>query len=138
MPLLRYFVIAGASLLALLFIVSAWLPAPAVRESNPGALDKTTIRIGGNPSTFERVTIDTSVPTTQAPAVASTDGALPVVAEPIVTVQYPAREAFAKMEDAPAAAAAPSAPPKKVAARKHPRRAVVATPRPFGGLFALW
>ncbi len=128
MPLLRYFLVAGSGLLLLLFLVSANLPAPVTRESDANALDKTTIRINGNKPVVERVTIDTSVPTTT-----------PSAAEPsVIAAQDSTREAFAKMEDASAPVAVPPIPVKKVAVRKRPKRSVVVTARPAGGLFDLW
>ncbi len=127
MPLLRYFVVAGTGLLLLLFLVSAYLPVPVTRQSDANGLDKTTIRINGDKPVFERVTIDTSVPTTMPPAVAA-----PVVAE-----QDSVREAFAKMDDASIPVAAPPAPVKKVAVRKRPKRSVIVTAR-SAGLFDLW
>jgi hypothetical protein len=126
MPLLRYFVFAGAGLLAALLIVSSWLPAPAPAEHDAHALDKTTIRINGDKPAYERVTIDTSLPTITPPA----------VQQSTVAEQDSNREAFAKMDDA--APAAPPVPLKRVAVRKRPKRAVVVMARPAGGLFDLW
>ena len=140
MPVLRYFVVAGVGLIALLFAVSAWLPAPVTTERDSSGFDRTTIRISGEKPVSDRVTIDTSIPTVMPPVAAAP------VAEPSV-VQGDAQpesqdksrqDALARMDDAQSAApvAAPPAAAKKVAARKHPKRPAVMPRRE--GLFALW
>ncbi len=149
MPVLRYFVVAGAGLLALLFIVSAWLPAPAFTERDARSLDKTTIRISGEKPVAERVTIDTSEPTVMPPVAAMPGGESPVAQNDAQDelqdkVQdkledKSRRDALARMDDEQAAAPVVThpAPVKKAAARKHPKRPVVVMARP-SGLFDLW
>ncbi|RTL52860.1 MAG: hypothetical protein EKK40_06830 [Bradyrhizobiaceae bacterium] len=137
MPVLRYFVVAGAGLLALLFVASAWLPASVVTEHDASGLDKTTIRISGDRPAAERVTIDTSVPTITPPAA-------PVVAQEESKQDElkddSRREALARMDNSASAenatASAVSAPmPVKKAAHKHRKRPATAAAQP---LFALW
>ncbi len=134
MPLLRYFVVAGTGLLLLLFVVSAYLPAPVTRQSDANALDKTTIRINGDKPVAERVTIDTSLPTITPAVVAA-------AAVQEETQDDSKRNALARMEDAPPPVAAVVTPPparvKKVAIRKRPRRSAVVLARPTG-FFDLW
>ncbi len=140
MPILRYFVVAGVGLLALLFMVNAWLPAPVITERDASVLDKTTIRINGEKPVSERVTIDTSVPTI-TPPVAALPVAEPSVAQSDAQAEMQdksRRDALARMEDAQVAppVVTPPVSAKKVAARKHPKRPVVLA-RP-SGLFDLW
>ncbi|HEY0236898.1 MAG TPA: hypothetical protein VGC86_17865 [Afipia sp.] len=141
MPVLRYFVVAGAGLLALLFMVSVWLPAPVVTERDASGLDKTTIRISAEKPVAERVTIDTSVPSVTPPAlsVAEQPSAPSVASDARDESQDKSRrDALARMDDGQAVApvVTPPAPVKKVAVRKHPKRPVVMA-RP-AGLFDLW
>ena len=141
MPVLRYFVVAGAGLLALLFVVNAWLPAPVITERDANGLDKTTIRINGDKPVAERVTIDTSVPTIVPPVAALS--VAPGVSQADSQGESP-RDALARMDDAavivseatPHAAAQP-APLKKIAARKPPKKRPIVVARP-AGLFDLW
>lgn len=140
MPVLRYFVVAGVGLLALLFVVSAWLPAPVTTRPDASGFDRTTIRISGDKPVSDRVTIDTSVPTVTPPVAAAPEAEPSIVqSESQEKPQDTSRQdALARMEDAQAAApvATPPVPAKKVAARRHPKRPVMVARPP--GLFALW
>ena len=70
MPVMRYFVYVGGALLALLFIVSACLPAlPVAQTSSQQASDLSIVRIHSNQKWPERVVFDTTRPTiTPVPA----------------------------------------------------------------------
>ena len=101
MPLMRYFVFVGGALLALLWIVSACLPAvPVAQASRSSATaDLSVIRIRSDRKWPERVVFDTTQAITSAPAPA----AAPVVAavEPPARAVTPplkaeVREAFAQ------------------------------------------
>jgi hypothetical protein len=72
MPITRYIVWVGASLLALLFVVNWFLPEP-LPEPAHAAIDKPVIRIASIQPSPERVVIDTSQPTI-APPPAPFDG----------------------------------------------------------------
>jgi hypothetical protein len=136
MPVLRYFVFAGAALLALLFAVNAYLPAPVTAQRDASNLDKTTIRINGTAPVAERVTIDTSIPTIVPPA--AQPAALASAQDDSKRDAYARMDDEASVEHAATPVAAPQTPVKKVAARKHPKpRPVVVMARP-AGLFALW
>ncbi len=66
MPVLRYFFFVGGALVALLFIVAAYLPsAPAVDNAadvSDAGIDPSTIRIHSDRKWPERVVFDTSHP----------------------------------------------------------------------------
>jgi hypothetical protein len=104
MPLLRYFVVVGGALLALLFAVSAYLPTPpAVEASKSTAADLSIIRIHSDRKWPERIVFDTSQPTTPPPNLAA-----PVVAEAIPQksaadphLKTQVREAYAQLRPNP-------------------------------------
>lgn len=66
MPITRYMVWVGASLLALLFVANWFLPEP-LPEPAHAAIDKPVIRITSVQPSPERVVIDTNQPTTMPP-----------------------------------------------------------------------
>jgi hypothetical protein len=82
MPLLRYFVFVGGALLALLFAVSAFMPALPVVEAPRFTADLSIIRIHSDQKWPERVVFDTTRPTMPPPRLAA-NLAAPVVAEVI-------------------------------------------------------
>lgn len=99
MPLMRYFVFVGGSLLALLWIVNACLPAaPVTQATRSGTTaDLSVIRIHSDRKWPERVVFDTAQPTISAPVAAPVMAA----AEPPVKALAPPlktelREAFAQ------------------------------------------
>jgi hypothetical protein len=104
MPLLRYFVFVGGALLALLFAVSAFMPAVPAVEASKFTTDLSIIRIHSDQKWPERIVFDTSRPTMPPPNLAA-----PVVAEvipPQKSVAAPpvkgkVREAFAQLRPNP-------------------------------------
>lgn len=60
MPILRYFTVVGASLLALLFLTDAYLPRP-VHQAVQTPIDKTTIRIASTVRVPPPIIIDASL-----------------------------------------------------------------------------
>ena len=77
MPLARYFIFVGGVLLALLFVVDAYLPKlPAtVSDRAEAGTDKSIIRIHSDRKWPERIVFDTSLPTI-VPAVKAEAAAL--------------------------------------------------------------
>jgi hypothetical protein len=59
MPLLRYFIFVGGSLLALLFVANATLPAEPLQET-PTSSDLPPVRIHSDRKLPDRVVFDTS------------------------------------------------------------------------------
>jgi hypothetical protein len=101
MPLMRYFVFVGGALLALLFIVTASLPALPVTEAAhaTATADRSIIRIHSDRKWPERVVFDTSQPTitpVAAPAsvVAEADTA---PAKAVTPLKGGVREAYAQL-----------------------------------------
>ncbi|HLJ00992.1 MAG TPA: hypothetical protein VKT76_14860 [Bradyrhizobium sp.] len=101
MPILRYFLFTGGALLALLFAVSAYVPAtPTIDISKPTA-DLSIIRIHSDQKWPERIVFDTTHPTTPPPP----HLAAPVVAEAVPPARNVAgpplkgqvRQAFAQL-----------------------------------------
>ena len=66
MPLLRYFLFVGGSLLALLFVVNAAYPTVPLPDTLTSAADLPPIRIHSERKLPDRVVFDTSV--SQVPA----------------------------------------------------------------------
>jgi hypothetical protein len=96
MPLKRYFSFVGGALLALLFILDAYLPK--LPASDRGAGNLPTIRIHSDRKWPERVVYDTSHPPIVPTFVASSEV---IVGAPIVMTEAPAGprkwEAFAML-----------------------------------------
>jgi hypothetical protein len=97
MPLVRYFLFVGGTLLALLFVVDAYLPQPPVTEHTNTAVDLSVIRIHSDRKWPERVVFDTSLPTINPPTMTTAEAQ---VREPIAVAdakKIHAREAFAQL-----------------------------------------
>jgi hypothetical protein len=92
MPLARYFLYVGATLLALLFFSDPYLPkSPAAdRANSPPAV----IRIHSDHKWPERIVYDTSLQTIVPAQIASTEAK---VAAPELVASTTAREAFAQL-----------------------------------------
>jgi hypothetical protein len=95
MPLARYFIFVGGVLLALLFVVDAYLPKlPAtVSDRAEAGTDKSIIRIHSDRKWPERIVFDTSLPTI-IPAVKAEAAAPATVAD--VSAKVRVRESFAQ------------------------------------------
>jgi hypothetical protein len=97
MPLVRYFLFIGGALLALLFVVDAYLPQPPATAGTNAAVDLSMIRIHSDRKWPERVVFDTFLPTIRPSATTIAE----VKAQPPTSVaDLPAkvrvREAFAQ------------------------------------------
>ena len=134
MPVFRYFGFVGGALLALLFAISAYFPAPTVGRPEV-TIDKTTIRIARRQAAPELVNIDTS------------QTMMMTVPEMRTHERQPPREAVAQIDTAPirtAAVQAAKRPKTKIAkpkaatrfAREHVvQKAAMAQPFAFPNLF---
>src|SRR5579859_5114589 len=115
MPLLRYFLFVGGSLLALLFVVNAAFPIAPLPETLTSASDLPPIRIHSERKLPERLVFDTSVamparapvapvvvarakPETQAQVQVQGPVAPPAVAD--ISAKARVREAFAQLPPA--------------------------------------
>jgi hypothetical protein len=85
MPLARYFFYVGGVLLALLFVLDAYLPEVPVAHRADANLP--AIRIHSDRKWPERIVFDTSQPTTIAPQIASGEASIPVPAEAFARMQ---------------------------------------------------
>jgi hypothetical protein len=81
MPILRYIVWVGTSLLALLFVANWFLPDPP-QEAAHETIEKPVIRIASVQRPPESVFIDTDQPTIVPPPMLA-EGAIPHVASPL-------------------------------------------------------
>jgi hypothetical protein len=124
MPLARYFLFVGTALLALLFIVDAYLPKSPVVESANVDSANTAANMATNPSLIrirsdrkwpERVEFDTSLPTITPAPVRTAEANVPAA----VAVPVPVR-----MQDAFAQLQTPE--PKKPEPKLRPKRRTVA------------
>jgi hypothetical protein len=81
MPLARYFLFVGGTLLALLFALNAYVSAPVVVGATVADVIKPVVRIHSTQKLPERIVIDTSIPTIVPPpaAVAEAPAKAPVL-----------------------------------------------------------
>jgi len=139
MPVVRYFVLVGGVLLALLFLSNEVLPqlpvAEKVAEASP---DKPVIRINSDRKWPERVVFNTNMPTivpATAPALAKAEAAVPApaaVAE--VSAQSRGLQAFAQLKPSEPRKPEPKPQPKRKIAKTRvaPPMVVVAQQPRFG------
>ena len=99
MPLARYFLFVGASLLMLLFVVAAYLPKlPAAERTNAAAADFSAIRIHSDRKWPERVVFDTTLPSTPLAATAMVEAKASMPASVAdVSPKVRVREVFAQL-----------------------------------------
>ena len=117
MPLLRYFTVAGGALLALLFVVSSYLPE--AETINHGDVVRPVIRIVSNRVGPPRVDFDTRVQASVAPT-----------SVPAILQQVPTRDAETQLHASPPTLAAPvTIERKKTKVAKRPDRQRMAANR---------
>ncbi len=129
MPVLRYFLVVGTALLALLFAVDAYLPklpADHVNTAENAVSDLSVIRIHSAQKWPERVEFDTSLPTiTPAAAVVAANN------DPAdATAPGRMRDAFAQLQTTQVTAQAPelqTPDSKKPEPKLLPKRKTVAS-----------
>jgi hypothetical protein len=148
MPLLRYFIYVGASLLGLLLIASAALPPVPLPGTLTSATDLPPVRIHSDRKLPEAVVLDTrstvsNAPVAVLPAPATVARAFaPAEPAPTATEISPkarVREAFAQLPE-PKTVAKPPAK-RKVAARPRtaaPAPVMMLAQQPRFGQFATW
>ena len=98
MPVLRYFLMVRVALLAILFLIDAYVPSQALVAVNAApSVDKSVVRIRSDQKLPEKVVYDTSLPTIVPPA-STVQGAVapqpPVVGE--VSAQVQVRDTYAQ------------------------------------------
>lgn len=122
MPVARYFLFVGGALLALLFLIDAYVPSQAVVASHAApSIDRNVVRIHSDQKPLERVVYDTSLPTIVPPASKVQVAAAP--RSPVATdvaAQARVRDTFAQFVPAEAKKSEPQAPRKRKVARSHP------------------
>ena len=100
MPVLRYFVFVGASLLALIFVIGEAFPTPPahqVADAAVAASDAPMIRINSDRKWPERVEFDTNAPTTAPlPAQLANNGVAAPAQTANVQPNVTVRDAFAQ------------------------------------------
>ena len=98
MPVARYFMFVGGTLLALLFLIDAFAPSQTVVASHAApSIDRNVVRIRSDAKLPERVVYDTSLPTIVPPASKVQVAAAPqppVAVDP--TAQARVRDTFAQ------------------------------------------
>jgi hypothetical protein len=102
MPILRYIVWVGTSLLALLFVANWFLPDPP-QEAAHETIEKPVVRIASVQRPADSVFIDTNQPTTMPPPMPS-ESAIPDVPSPL--------QAYASVGPPPATAGVDRKKPK--------------------------
>jgi hypothetical protein len=119
MPVARYFMFVGGALLALLFLIDAYVPSQAVVASHAApSIDRNVVRIRSDRKPPERVVYDTSLPTIVPPAPKVQVAAAPqppVVGD--VTTQARVRDSFAQLVPADVKKPEPQAQRKRRVAR---------------------
>jgi hypothetical protein len=112
MPLARYFVYVGGVLLALLFVLDAYLPKAPVAERANASLP--VIRIHSERKWPERIVFDTSHPPIIPAQIASGEAKIPGPATAVdVSVKARKQQAFAQMQPSDAKQLQPSNPKKR-------------------------
>ena len=121
MPVARYFMFVGGALLALLFLIDAYVPSQAVVASHAApSIDRNVVRIRSDQKPPERVVYDTSLPTIVPPAPKVQVAAAPQ--PPVATdvaAQARVRDTFAQFVPAEAKKPEPQAPRKRKVAKSH-------------------
>ena len=122
MPLARYFVYVGGTLLALLLLLNVYLPKPAESDLHSGLasdVQRPVVRIHSEQKLPERIVIDTSIPT--------------IVPAPVAIAAVPPRALDALAQAAPSDLKASEpvkpelkAPPKRKIAKRVVHQPVVA------------
>jgi hypothetical protein len=146
MPVLKYFLFVGGSLLALLFAIDAYIPKePAVTAAEAGApSDNPTLRIRSDRKWPERIVFDTSAPTivppVQTAAAEVSQPAQPTTPASEFTAKARVRESFAQFKPTEEASKPEAKPqPKRKVARHRapatPQVALIAQQPPRFGLF---
>ena len=103
MPLARYLLFVGGTLLALLFALDAFAPQQTVVAGNAApSINKTVVRIRSDQKLPERVVYDTSLPTIVPPAAATQIAAAPAAPAADVGAQAQVRDTFAQFVPAEA------------------------------------
>jgi hypothetical protein len=121
MPVARYFLFVGGALLALLFLIDAYVPSQAVVASQAApSIDRNVVRIRSDQKPPERVVYDTSLPTIVPPASKVQVAAAPQPPVAIdITAQARVRDTYAQFVPAEAKKPEPQAPRKRKVARSH-------------------
>jgi hypothetical protein len=128
MPLARYFLFVGGTLLALLFVFDAYLPSPVVARAPAETVDRPVVRIHSAQKLPERIVIDTSIATIVPPPV--------VVAEVTAKPQQPQKpqvlDALAQatpsdIKKSDLKKPEPALPPKHKVARRQVHQPMVAS-----------
>jgi hypothetical protein len=148
MPVLRYFLFVGGSLLALLFAIDAYMPKePVVTAAEASTTaDNPTLRIRSDRKWPERIVFDTSAPTivppVQTAATEVSQPTPPTTAANEFTAKARVRESFAQFrpaEEAGKPEAKPQPQPKRKIAKHRapaaPQVALIAQQPPRFGLF---
>jgi hypothetical protein len=122
MPLARYFLVVGGTLLALLLVVNAYAPAPVVASAEVADTYRPVVRIHSTQKLPERIVMDTSIPAIVPPPKPT------VVAE--APTKIPALEALAQISPSEAKQLEPKkpepkAPPKRRVAKRQVRQPMV-------------
>lgn len=121
MPVARYFMFVGGALLALLFLIDAYVPSQAVVASHAApSIDRNVVRIHSDQKLPERVVYDTSLPTIVPPAAKVQVAAAP---QPPVagdmTAQARVRDTFAQFVPASVKKPEPQVQRKRRVARSR-------------------
>jgi hypothetical protein len=121
MPVARYFLFVGGALLALLFLIDAYVPSQALIASHAApSIDRNVVRIRSDQKLPERVVYDTSLPTIVPPASKVQVAAAPQPPVAIdITAQARVRDTFAQFVPAEVKKPEPQAPRKRKVARSH-------------------
>ena len=120
MPLARYFSVVGGALLALLFILDAYLPKIPIQER--AYANSPVIRIHSERKWPERIVFDSSVPAIVAAQIAGSEWSLPAPQTARdASVKAREHEAFAQMQPQPPSAKKrdPKLQPKSRIARRY-------------------
>ena len=125
MPLARYFLFVGGTLLALLFISDAYLPKPEASIAVTEVV-KPLVRIHSDQKLPERVVIDTSIPTIVPQSIAVAEAPAKLPALNALAQVTPSELKAAELKTADLKKTEPKAAPKRKVAKRVVRQPMVA------------
>jgi hypothetical protein len=127
MPLARYFLFVGGTLLALLFVFDAYMPSPVVARAPVETIDRPVVRIHSAQKLPERIVIDTSIATIVPPVVVAEVTAKPQQPQKPQVLDALAQVTPSDIKKSDLKKPEPALPPKHKVARRQVHQPMVAS-----------
>jgi hypothetical protein len=127
MPLARYFLFVGGTLLALLFALNAYIPSPVGARVPVETIDRPVVRIHSAQKLPERIVIDTSIATIIPPVVVAEVTAKPQQPQKPQVLDALAQATPSDIKKSDLKKPEPALPPKHKVARRQVHQPMVAS-----------